>query len=56
MLYSVDFSIKINGDFHTIHTAFIHAESVSRCNDLAKNIKADLLGNKNQNIHIFIEA
>lgn len=55
MLFSVDFSIQINQSFCTIHTAFIHAESVSECMDVAEEIKEELPQNKQQHVHIFIE-
>lgn len=56
MLYSVDFSILVNECFSTIHTAFIHATTVSECKDLAEDIKVKLPENKNHHVHIFIEA
>lgn len=56
MLYSVDFSIRINEMFHTIYTAFIHAMSVSECMSLAEDIKNNLPENKKYHVRIFIEA
>ncbi|MED3549988.1 hypothetical protein [Cytobacillus praedii] len=56
MLYSVDFSIQVNGCFSTIHTAFIHATTVSECKDLAEDIKVNLPESKSHHVHIFIEA
>jgi hypothetical protein len=56
MVYPVDFSIKINGNFQTIHKAFIFADSVSECRDKAEDMCNDLPQNKNHHVHIFIEA
>lgn len=56
MLYEVDFSIKFNDSFNTIHTAFIHAQSVSECQGEAKAIRATLPQIKEHQIHIFIKA
>lgn len=56
MLFSVDFSIKVNGLFSTIYTALIHAISVSECMYKAERIKEEkLVEFKNQQVHIFIE-
>lgn len=55
MLYSVDFTIRVNETFSTILTAFIHAMSVSECMALAEDIKQDLRESKKHQIHIFIE-
>ncbi|MEH7122082.1 hypothetical protein V7127_02435 [Bacillus sp. JJ1773] len=54
MLFSVDFSIQLNGDFHTIHSAFIHAENVTECKKMAEKIKGELPENKHYHVHIFI--
>lgn len=54
MLFDVDFSVKSNGDFQTVHKALIFANSVTECKDLADEIKNNLKENKN--IYIFIEA
>jgi hypothetical protein len=56
MLFEVDFSVKINNCFQTIHKAFIDAESVSECQLQAEEVKEQLQANKNNPIHIFIEA
>lgn len=55
MLFSVDFSIQINQNFCTVHTAFIHADSVSECMVEAEEIKETLSVNKKHKVHIFIE-
>lgn len=56
MLYEVDFSIKISENFSTIHTAFIHALSVSECQGKAKTIRDTLPQMKEHQVHIFIKA
>jgi hypothetical protein len=56
MLYEVDFAIKLNGSFSTVHTEYIFAHSVSECQDRAEEILQDLPQNKNHHVHIFIEA
>jgi hypothetical protein len=56
MLYEVDFSVKVNGNFQTIHKEFIFADSVSECQDKAESIRDLLSQNKQQHVHIFIEA
>ncbi|MBS4191780.1 hypothetical protein KHA94_16440 [Bacillus sp. FJAT-49705] len=56
MLYSVDFSVRVNNIFSTIHTAFIPAISVSECMHLAEEMKANLTENNKQQIYIFIAA
>jgi hypothetical protein len=56
MLYEVDFSLKINGMFKSVHKAFIFADSVSECQDKAESIRDELPQNNKQYIHIFIEA
>lgn len=56
MLYAVDFDIKVNQRFCTVHTAFIHASSVSECMNKAEEIKESLPANKSHQVHIFIEG
>ncbi|MFD2442901.1 hypothetical protein ACFSO7_02775 [Bacillus sp. CGMCC 1.16607] len=56
MLFEVDFSIKIDGDFYTVHTELIPALSVSECKIMAENIKQDLRRIHVQEIYIFIGA
>lgn len=56
MIYEVDFAIKINNTFQTIHTAFIEAISVSECQHKAETIKDKLPHAKTEDIRIFIEA
>jgi hypothetical protein len=56
MLYEVDFAIKIHSCFHTVHTAFVFADSVSECQDKAEQIREDLSQHKTNQVHIFIEA
>jgi hypothetical protein len=56
MLYEVDFSIKINGRFKSLHKELIFANSVTECRDKAKLIRDELLQNDKNQIHIFIEA
>ena len=56
MLFEVDFSIKIDGDFCTVHTELIPALSVSECRIVAERIKQDLKSNHGQEIYIFIGA
>jgi hypothetical protein len=56
MLYEVDFAIKINQCFQTVHKAFIDAESVSECQDHAEEVREQLPVNQNNHVHIFIEA
>ncbi|MBS4190353.1 hypothetical protein KHA94_09080 [Bacillus sp. FJAT-49705] len=55
MLFTVDFSILINKNFKTIHTAFIHEETVSACMDVAEGIKSEIPENKQHHVYIFIE-
>lgn len=55
-MFEVDFSIKINGCFQTIHKAFIDAESVSECQAHAEEERAQLAQDKDHHIRIFIEA
>jgi hypothetical protein len=43
MLFEVEFATKENGYFETIHTALIHALTVSECRRIASEI-ADQLG------------
>jgi hypothetical protein len=43
MIFEVDFATKENGHFRTIHTALVHAQSVSECRRIASEI-ADQLG------------
>ncbi|NNU91845.1 hypothetical protein ETC01_00665 [Geobacillus sp. NFOSA3] len=43
MLFEVEFTIKENGSFQTIHTALVYALSVSECRQIASEI-ADQLG------------
>lgn len=56
MFYAVDFSIKVNNCFHTVHTAFIEAQSVSECQHQAEKLREQITMNKDHHIHIFIEA
>ncbi|MCM3663476.1 hypothetical protein M3204_03620 [Mesobacillus subterraneus] len=56
MLFEVDFAIKINNCFQTVHKAFIDAESVSDCMYQAEEEIEQLPVNKSNQIHIFIEA
>lgn len=56
MLFEVDFSIKVNDSFCTVHTAFIHAQSVSECQFQAESIRDSLQQYKQHQIHIFIAA
>lgn len=56
MLFEVDFSIKISESFSTIHTAFIHAQSVSECQGEAETIRDTLPQIKEHQVHIFIKA
>jgi hypothetical protein len=53
MLFSVDFSIRVNGNFQTVHTELIFANSVSECKQEAMKISNTL---QQEDIHIFIEA
>jgi hypothetical protein len=55
MVFEVDFSLKINGNFFEIHKALIFASSVSECQDKAEIMRNELPENKNHHIHIFIE-
>ncbi|MGD6845260.1 hypothetical protein ACQCVH_22410 [Bacillus infantis] len=55
MLFSVDFDIRINESFCTVHTAFVPAESVSECMDIAEGMKETIPANKDHYVHIFIE-
>ncbi|GAA0313606.1 hypothetical protein GCM10008967_00110 [Bacillus carboniphilus] len=55
MLFSVDFDIKINQSFSTVHTEIIPAISISECQDKAEQIREQLPLNQNNHIHIFIE-
>jgi len=54
MLFEVDFALRINGNYQTIHTAFVAADSVSECMDKAEGIRDELPQSKNQHVHIFI--
>ena len=56
MLYLVDFSIKINGNFNSVHNELIFANSVSECKKIADIICNELSANCRNDIHIFIEA
>jgi hypothetical protein len=56
MLFHVDFALKVNGNFQIVHKAFIFAESVSECQDKAETVRDKLPQNKQQHVHIFIEA
>jgi dynactin complex subunit len=56
MLFEVDYSIKINGNFQTIYKEFIFAASVSECQYKAEVIRDELHQNKQQHVHIFIMA
>jgi hypothetical protein len=56
MIFPVDFAIKINDSFCTVHTALIYAQSVSECQDKAEEIRESLPQNKKHHVHIFIEA
>lgn len=51
MLFEVEFAEKKNGYFETIHTALIHALTVSECRQIAFEI-ADQLGKGD--IQVFI--
>jgi len=55
MVFSVDFAIQINGDFHTVYSALIQAESVTECKSTAQQIKESLPENSKQEVLIFIE-
>lgn len=55
MLFSVDFSIQVNENFHTVHWAFITADSVSECREVAREMKDSIPESKNHYVHIFIE-
>ncbi|MFE4522160.1 hypothetical protein ACFRCQ_08375 [Cytobacillus firmus] len=55
MLFSVDFSIRVNESFQTVHWAFIPAESVTECREVAQEIKANLPESQKHQVHIFIE-
>lgn len=55
MLFSVDFSILVNETFHTVHWAFIPADSVSECREVAREMKDSIPESKNHHVHIFIE-
>ncbi|UOE54940.1 hypothetical protein [Cytobacillus oceanisediminis] len=55
MLFSVDFTIECNGGFSTVHTALIHAMSVTECKSVAEDILEELPELTDQKIHIFIE-
>ena len=56
LLFEVDFALKINGNFQTVHKEFIFAESVSECQFEAESIREELFIRKNQHVHIFIES
>jgi hypothetical protein len=56
MLFEVNFDLKINGNFQTIHTAFVFADSVSECQEKAESIRNELPQSKRQHVHIFIGA
>lgn len=56
MIYSVDFCVKENENFQTIHTEDIAALSVSECNKVAKEIRNTLSESKNINVYYFIAA
>lgn len=56
MIYPVDFSIKVNDSFCTIHSELIFANSVSECQDVAENIRETLPQYKKHHVLIFIEA
>jgi len=55
MVFSVDFAIQITGDFHTVYSALIQAESVTECKSTAQQIKESLPENSKQEVLIFIE-
>lgn len=38
MVYEVEFSTQENGEYETIHTAMIHALSVTECQGIADDI------------------
>jgi len=42
MLFEVEFAAKKNGYFETIHTALIHALTVSECRQIALEIAKQL--------------
>jgi hypothetical protein len=54
MLFEVDFAVKINDSFQTIHKEFIFADSVSKCQGEAETIRNELPHNRNHHIYIFI--
>lgn len=56
MFYEVDFAIKVKGSFCTIHTAFIHAMSVSECQDKAEELRDTLPHAQKNDVRIFIGA
>ncbi|NEX77397.1 hypothetical protein G4Z05_00585 [Bacillus thermocopriae] len=56
MLFEVDFALRINDNFLTIHKAFVLADSVSECQKKAEGIRNELPQNKLHQVHIFIEA
>lgn len=45
MLFEVEFTTKKNGYFETIHTALIHALTVSECRQIALEIADQLVFN-----------
>jgi hypothetical protein len=56
MVYSVDFTIKVQDSFCTIHTELICATSVSECMDMAEKVKEHIHQKRKQKVHYFIEA
>jgi hypothetical protein len=56
MVFEVNFAIKINGNFKSVHQAFVFAEGVSDCQEKSEGIREELPQNKKHQIHIFIEA
>jgi hypothetical protein len=56
MVFEVNFAVKINGNFQTVHKAFVFAESVSECQEKSEGIREELSLNKKHHIHIFIDA
>lgn len=55
MLFEVDFSIKVNDSFCTVHKQFIFAQSVSECQEQAEEILETLPQQKSHHVYIFIE-
>ncbi|CEG25973.1 hypothetical protein [Bacillus sp. B-jedd] len=56
MVYEIDFSIKVNGNFRSIHNALVQAKSVTECQTIADEIRQEIHPTDYQEIHIFIEG